>query len=77
MSDPVTLNTKGLLCPLPVIRTQDQIKKMQPGETLLVSCTDPGTQQDIPSWCRVHQHKLAAAWEEADIFYFEIVVAEP
>jgi len=53
-----TLNARRLLCPLPVIRTQDKVKTMQPGEVLSVVCTDPGVMQDIPAWCRINGHKV-------------------
>lgn len=52
------LNARRLLCPLPVIRTQDKVKKMQPGDQLEVVCTDPGVMQDIPSWCRINGHTV-------------------
>ena len=74
--DPVELDTKGLLCPMPVIRTQDKIKQMEPGQRLLVQATDPGTCHDIPAWCRVHGHQIVDQSEQAQIFYFEILVGE-
>ncbi len=52
------LNAKRLLCPLPVIRTQDKVKTMDPGDVLEVVCTDPGVMQDIPAWCRINGHKV-------------------
>jgi tRNA 2-thiouridine synthesizing protein A len=53
-----TLNARRLLCPLPVIRTQNKVRQMQPGEQLEVICTDPGVMQDIPAWCRIHGHTV-------------------
>ncbi|MSP53332.1 MAG: SirA family protein [Gammaproteobacteria bacterium] len=53
-----TLNARRLLCPMPLIRTQNAIKKLQFGEILEVICTDPGTEYDIPTWCRMYEHKL-------------------
>ncbi|MGE0624225.1 MAG: sulfurtransferase TusA family protein [Pseudomonadales bacterium] len=61
MSAPETLDTRGLLCPLPVIRTQDRIRRLAAGSELEVIATDPGTRQDIPAWCRVHGHELLTA----------------
>jgi len=52
------LNAKRLLCPLPVIRTQDKVKTMATGDILQVVCTDPGVMQDIPAWCRINGHKV-------------------
>lgn len=53
-----TLNVRYLLCPLPVIRVQDRIRDMRPGEILEVVCTDPGTVHDIPAWCRINGHRV-------------------
>ena len=53
------LDACNLLCPLPVIRTQDAVQHLQPGDLLRVRCTDPGALQDIPAWCRVHGHQIA------------------
>jgi len=52
------LNARRLLCPLPVIRTQDKVKQLQAGDQLEVIGTDPGIMQDIPAWCRVNGHKV-------------------
>ncbi|MGD0959959.1 MAG: sulfurtransferase TusA family protein [Methylomonas sp.] len=53
-----TLNARRLLCPLPVIRTQDKVKTMRTGDVLTVACTDPGVMQDIPAWCRINGHRV-------------------
>ena len=52
------LDARRLLCPMPVIRTQDKVKQMKPGDTLEVICTDPGALNDIPTWCRINGHKI-------------------
>jgi len=52
------VDARNLLCPMPVIRTQDAVVKLQPGDLLRVLCTDPGVLHDIPAWCRVHGHEV-------------------
>ena len=54
----IELDARQLLCPLPVIRTQDKIATLEDGDTLIVTCTDPGTLNDIPAWCRIHGHSV-------------------
>ncbi len=54
--EPTRLDALGLLCPLPVIRTQDAVSGLSPGTTLEVLATDPGAVHDIGAWCRVHGH---------------------
>ncbi len=77
-----TLDARGLLCPLPVIRTQDRIRDLDAGSVLTVTATDAGTLEDIPAWCRVHGHDLVNVEElEEDthggrIFRFTIRVTE-
>ena len=52
------LDARRILCPLPVIRTQDAVAKLSPGDVLRVIATDPGVVYDIPAWCKVHGHKV-------------------
>lgn len=55
-----TLDCHRLLCPMPVIRVQDRVAQMRPGDLLTAVCTDPGAMQDIPAWCRINGHEVVA-----------------
>ena len=68
------LDARGLLCPLPVIRTQDKIRTLNVGDVLEVVATDPGVLHDIPAWCRVHGHRLLTTERRTGSFYFKIKV---
>ncbi|HEB57695.1 MAG TPA: sulfurtransferase TusA family protein [Gammaproteobacteria bacterium] len=52
------IDARRLLCPMPVIRTQDAVADMRPGDRLEVTCTDPGALNDIPAWCRINGHRV-------------------
>ncbi len=52
------LDVRNLLCPLPVIRTQNMVKTLNPGDTLEIVGTDPGILNDIPAWCRISGHQV-------------------
>lgn len=54
------LDARRLICPMPVIRAQDKIKTLQPGDILEVYCTDPGVKHDIPAWCEINNHEVLA-----------------
>jgi len=60
------LDVRRMLCPMPVIRSQDRIEQLQPGDTLAVICTDPGAKHDIPAWCRVNGHEVVSIDEQQD-----------
>ena len=59
------LDARNLLCPMPVIRTQDRVKALNTGDILEVRCTDPGALNDIPAWCRIHGHRVIEIKDDA------------
>lgn len=61
-----TLDARHLICPLPVIRTQDRVAQLKHNDVLEVQCTDPGALSDIPAWCRINGHELISAQERDD-----------
>ena len=71
-----TLNAKRMLCPMPVIRTQDKIKTLSNGDVLEVVCTDPGALQDVPAWCRINGHIVLETKETEDEVFIIIEVVE-
>ncbi len=70
------LDARRLLCPLPVIRTQDKVNTMVAGELLEVICTDPGATSDIPAWCRINGHKVIETQEQSGEIVILIEVGE-
>ena len=68
------LDATQLLCPMPVIRAQDQITSLNDGDLLTVTCTDPGTLNDIPAWCRIHGHEVIDSRTEGREQVFTIKV---
>lgn len=52
------LDARRLLCPMPVIKTQNITKSLAHGDTLTVIATDPGAQHDLPCWCRINGHLI-------------------
>ena len=52
------LDTCGLLCPLPVLKTRKRLKDMAPGARLRVLADDPASLVDIPHFCTEQGHVL-------------------
>ena len=59
------LDARRLLCPMPVIRTQDRIAEPVRGDILEVHATDPGALNDIGAWCRINGHRVLEARDDA------------
>ncbi len=70
------LDCRRLLCPMPVIRVQDRIAELEPGDELETICTDPGVMQDIPAWCRINGHQVLETREEDDEYVLLLRVGE-
>ena len=58
------LDTLGLLCPLPIVKTSEAIKNMRVGEVLAVLSDDTGILVDMPAWCRGTGHTLVCVEDE-------------
>ncbi len=48
----VVLDLKGLLCPMPVVKIAGAIKKLEVGQIIEATATDPGVMADIPAWAK-------------------------
>jgi tRNA 2-thiouridine synthesizing protein A len=66
------LDTKGLRCPLPVLRARRALKDVAGGETLTVLATDPGAVKDFEAFCEAAGCDLLGWREDAGVFTFEI-----
>ena len=53
-----TLDARKMLCPMPVIKTQNFVASLDQGDTVDVICSDPGAMNDIPAWCRINGHEI-------------------
>jgi tRNA 2-thiouridine synthesizing protein A len=46
-----TIDCVGLYCPMPIVKTAQAIKGMEPGQVLEVIADDTGIKSDMPAWC--------------------------
>jgi tRNA 2-thiouridine synthesizing protein A len=76
MSEQYTLDARRLLCPMPVIKTQNKIKELNVGDSLEVICTDPGALSDVPAWVRINGHKIIDIQENNDEIIITVLVQE-
>jgi len=60
------LDARRMLCPMPVIKTQNKVNELSVGDILHVVCTDPGALSDIPAWARINGHEVVSHQEKDD-----------
>jgi tRNA 2-thiouridine synthesizing protein A len=68
----LTLDLKGLLCPLPVVKIAQAIKKVNVGDTVEATATDPGVLADIPAWARTSGHEVVTMERQDKIIRFVV-----
>ena len=56
--DKACLHTRGLLCPIPILKTKVAMDKLQPGQVLKVVSTDPGSVRDMEAFSRQTRNPL-------------------
>lgn len=63
------LDTFGLLCPMPIIKTAAKMKDLKKGEVLEVLSDDPGIKEDMPAWCMTSGNELLLLEETGEEFH--------
>jgi tRNA 2-thiouridine synthesizing protein A len=66
------LDTRGLKCPLPVLRARKAMQSVAAGEVLRVLATDPGTVRDFEVFCDATGHELVEHSQDESEFTFRI-----
>ncbi len=51
------LDTRGLMCPEPVLKAESALQKLQAGCHLLVLTTDQASPIDFEAWCLQNGHR--------------------
>jgi len=65
-------DARGLLCPMPVVKTAKEMKTLQAGQVLKVLATDRGAIADFPAWSEDTGNPLLHSAEESGslVFWF-------
>ena len=64
------LDTRGLNCPLPILRTKKALTGLKAGEVLKIVATDPGSVKDFQTFCKQTGHQLMSHAEANGEFTF-------
>lgn len=62
------LDTRGLNCPLPILKAKKALAEMTSGQLLRVVCTDPGSLRDFQAFARQTGNELVGQSTEGSEF---------
>ncbi|HCD28272.1 MAG TPA: response regulator SirA [Gammaproteobacteria bacterium] len=67
------LDTTGLMCPMPLLKTKQALNAMEPGAYLEVRATDPGSVKDFEVFTRQSGHLLLSSEvAESGVFVYRL-----
>ncbi len=73
MSSKITIDTRGLKCPLPVLKLEKQLVNCTKKSKITLLTDDPVAIIDIPLFCQQNEH-ICTMEKNGDIFEFLIIV---
>ena len=62
------VDTRGLKCPLPILKAKKALAELQAGDLLKVLSTDPGSMRDFQAFARQTGHELLEQQTVGDEF---------
>jgi len=65
----VTLDLRGLSCPVPLLRTKKAMESMKKGQIIEVLGTDPGSKKDLPDFARKSGNEFLGFLDDGEGFY--------
>ena len=64
------LDTRGLSCPLPILKTKKSLNELASGQVLKIVATDPGSVKDMQAFSKQTGHALLSSEEQNKEFIF-------
>ena len=65
-----TLDCLGLFCPMPIVKTREALRQMDPGQILEVTSDDPGSEADMKTWSMRTGNELLEMLRHGAVFRF-------
>ena len=68
----IELDTRGLLCPLPVLKLRKLIKSTKQKDNIKLLTDDPAAIVDVPHFCDEQGHQILESYKENGYYLFVI-----
>jgi TusA-related sulfurtransferase len=64
------IDCTGLFCPMPIVKTREAIRDMEPGDLLAMLSDDPASVADMRSWSQITGHDLLDVSRQDGVYRF-------
>lgn len=68
----MVVDTKGMACPMPIVKAKKALDGLQVGEIMEVLSTDKGSLNDFRAWVKATKHELVQHEEENGVYKFYV-----
>jgi tRNA 2-thiouridine synthesizing protein A len=70
MQTNITVDTKGMACPMPIVKAKKALDTLESGQIMEVLSTDKGSVNDFQAWVKQTNHELIKHEEENGVYKF-------
>ncbi|EXX86594.1 hypothetical protein BG53_04415 [Paenibacillus darwinianus] len=70
MQADLVVDTKGMACPMPIVKAKKALDGLQPGQVMEVISTDKGSVNDFQAWVKQTKHELMKHEEDHGVYKF-------
>ncbi|ALS28492.1 sulfurtransferase TusA [Paenibacillus sp. 32O-W] len=68
----LVVDTKGMACPMPIVKAKRALESLASGQVMEVLSTDKGSVNDFQAWVKQTKHELLGHEEEDGIYKFYV-----
>lgn len=72
MQTDLIVDTKGMACPMPIVKAKKALDSLTTGQIMEVLSTDKGSVNDFQAWVKQTKHELVKHEEENGVYKFYV-----
>ncbi|WP_068776816.1 sulfurtransferase TusA family protein [Paenibacillus sp. FJAT-26967] len=72
MESNITVDTKGMACPMPIVKAKKALDTLESGQVMQVISTDKGSLNDFQAWVKQTKHELVKHEEDNGVYTFYV-----
>jgi tRNA 2-thiouridine synthesizing protein A len=73
VADPITIDARGLNCPLPVLRLRKRLQSLPVGAAVELLATDRAALRDVPAFCEAQGHSVTVTEDQGSALRFQVL----
>ncbi len=70
MKADIVVDTKGMACPMPIVKAKKALDSLEAGQVMEVLSTDKGSLNDFQAWVKQTNNELISHEEQNGVYKF-------